>query len=153
MSTIDPEKPESAVHKGSTQFRIAFDGAPQKPVNVVAYVFDQKGDLLASVPVKDGLADRTPSPEALRHARVFFGPAVPEERDQKITLDAMARLKAYEPVWKYDPAQRVYEFQPIPEYYWKWWDWCRCRVRGQVVKVGAYPTLPEIKSILTGAVA
>jgi hypothetical protein len=26
-------------------------------------------------------------------------------------------------------------------------------VRGQVVKVGAYPTLPEIKSILTGAVA
>ena len=34
----------------------------------------------------------------------------------------------------FNPKKNVYELLPIPDFHWKWWLWCMCRVRGRVVR-------------------
>ena len=115
------------------QFITSFEDQPEKPIDLVAYAFDRSGELIAVEPVKEGRAFFKLDEHQLKHARVFFAPA-PEGREQKPTLEDMERLRAYEPVWEFDPKRRVYELLPIPHEIWKWWWRCRCRVRGRVVR-------------------
>ena len=136
MATSPLSTAAAGGQSGAIVFKVAFDGAPEKPLEVVAYAFDRRqGNLVASASVKDGQAVLNVTEEALRGARLFFAPAPPpHKRESKVTLASMERLKAYEPVWKFDPRMQSYELLPIPEFLWKWWYWCSCRVRGQVVK-------------------
>jgi hypothetical protein len=115
------------------QFITSFDDQPEQPIELVAYAFDRAGELIAATQVKEGRAFFKLDARQLRHARIFFAPA-PEGREHKPTLEDMERLRAYEPVWEFNPEQRVYELLPIPHEIWKWWWLCRCRVRGRVVR-------------------
>lgn len=117
------------------QFKVPFEGKPEQGIEVAAYAFDRQGKLVATAPVKSGQAQLDLSAEQARSARIFFGPSLTDKRDAASpTVAMMERLHAYEPHWTIDPKKRVYDLLPIPEYYWKWWLWCSCRVRGKVVK-------------------
>lgn len=115
------------------QFITSFEDQPEKPIDLFAYAFDRSGALIAAEPVKEGRAFFKLDERQLKHARIFFAPA-PEGGERKPTIEDMERLRAYEPVWEFDPKQRVYELLPIPQEIWKWWWLCHCRVRGQVVR-------------------
>jgi len=115
------------------QFITSFEDQPEQPIDLVAYAFDRSGELIAMAPVKEGRAYFKLDARQLKHARIFFAPA-PEGREQKPMLEDMERLRAYEPVWEFNPEQRAYELLPIPHEIWKWWWLCRCRVRGRVVR-------------------
>src|SRR3954453_11787687 len=116
------------------QFITSFEDQPEKPIELVAYAFDRSGELIAATPVKEGRAFFNLDKRQLKHARIFFAPATESNRDQKPMIEDMERLRAYEPVWEFDPKQRVYQLLPIPQEVWKWWWLCSCRVRGQVVR-------------------
>ena len=119
------------------KFTSGFEGRPETELTVVAYVFDQRGVLLASAPVKKNQVQIEIKDDGQRPSRLFFAspsPSSSTNRDKSITLDDMERLRAYEPMWSFDPRRSDYELLPIPEIHWKWWLWCSCRVRGTVVR-------------------
>ncbi|MDD1607970.1 MAG: hypothetical protein LUQ18_05650 [Methylococcaceae bacterium] len=111
---------------------IGLDGKPDKGLNIVAYVFDQKDILVGIAPLKDRQV-QLKIKENHSPARLFFAPLT-EKRKQTPTIGELERLRAYEPVWHFDPKKNQYELLPIPEFNWKWWFLCSCRVRGRVVK-------------------
>jgi len=112
--------------------KVAFEGKPASPIDVTAYAFDSRGELLASAPLKDGQVELGLTAEQAQSARIFLT-ALPEGREKNVTVDTMARVNAYEPVLRFDPRSNV-QAHVIPELNWKWWYWCFCRVRGKVVK-------------------
>lgn len=121
--------------KRSLEFKVGFEGKPDKPLNVVAYAFDPQGVLLTVAPVRQDSVQLELTSEQARSARIFFAPEDPRAKSEKpITLETMEALHAYEAMWEFNPQKNAYELFPIPEYLWKWWYWCSCRVRGQVVK-------------------
>src|SRR3974377_1830009 len=98
------------------------------------YAFSREGELLTSAPVRDGKAKLSLTDAQAKFARLMIAPLRPQSPgEQTITPDMLDRLRAYQPTWAFNPRQRDYELLPIPEYYWQWWLWCACRVRGQVV--------------------
>ena len=121
--------------KQPLHFKMSFEGKPEKTIEIVAYAFDRQGNLLAAAPVKDDSVQLTLTQRQARTASIFLAPEHPNVKSENlITLDSMEHLHAYEVTWSYDVQQREYEFLPIPEYLWKWWLLCFCRVRGKVVK-------------------
>src|SRR5512140_3399158 len=136
---VAKDKPESGAAKPRAanvmEFKVGFEGKPTQKLDVFAYAFDRQGNFLASAPVQaDSVKLNIPADKA-RSARVFFAPRRPDRKDEKLfTLDMMERLHAYEAPWNIDIQKPVNELLPIPEYLWKWWLFCACRVRGQVVK-------------------
>jgi len=127
MKKIEPEFT-------TLQFVVPFDGKPKEIPAIVACAFAPNGRLLASAPLKDGLAEIAFPRGAAGSARLFFVANPPNmERTRQPSLDDMERLHAYEPAWSYDPRLHRYELLPIPELHWQWWFWVRCRVRGTVV--------------------
>jgi hypothetical protein len=121
--------------KMSLRFRTSFESKPDKTIKVIAYAFDRHGNLLATSPVRDDLAQLTLDPDQARTARIFLAPERPQAiRDNFVTLELMERLHAYEVTWPFDPDRTEYELLPIPEYLLNWWIFCFCRVRGKVVK-------------------
>jgi hypothetical protein len=133
MATSKPTQPDKG--RRAVIFKAAFEETPEQSIDMMAHVFNTQGELIGSVPVKEGQASFDLDSGQLKGARIFFAPAMPEGRDVQPTLEAMERLKAYEPVWRFDPGQLQYEVLPIPADRFKWWPWCRCRVRGRVIKV------------------
>lgn len=117
------------------KFIVGFEGKPDQPLDFVAHAFSPQGKLLASSPVREGAARLEITEADLKRARVFFAPALPETRfRQAPTLSDMHRVQAYEPAWRFERGQKVYEVLPIPRRSWEWWFWCSCRVRGRVIK-------------------
>ncbi|HEV2817746.1 MAG TPA: hypothetical protein VGW40_11085 [Allosphingosinicella sp.] len=116
-----------------------FDGEPDKPIAAVAYLFDRSGALLASEALSDGRAQFSLR-QAPAGARLLIGPALDEGRRAAAPTRAMLeRLNAYAPAWRFEAGRRVYEIEPIPDHLWRLWFWCRCRVRGRVIKRVALP--------------
>lgn len=117
-------------------FRIALQGKPDTPIEITAYLFDRSGALIASAPLKNGQVEFAVSDAEMKRARLVFGPTIPKERLGKRTptLDMMARLQAHEPALRLERDKRDYDLFAIPELHWGWWLWCRCRVRGRVIK-------------------
>ena len=113
---------------------VGFEGKPDKPIDVAAYLFDGNGSLLASAPIKDGKA--TLAAEGVtRRTRLLIGPALGAgERDTPPTLAALEALDAYRPKWRFDPDRSAYELAAIPGVLWPHWPLCHCRVRGRVLK-------------------
>jgi len=115
------------------EITISLDGKPDKDLSIVAYAFDQKGLLIASAPLK-GRQVQLKIKEDHVPARVLFAPPPVEKRTETPTIEALERLHAYEPVWEFESKKNQYELLPIPEFNWKYWWLCACRVRGRVVK-------------------
>ena len=119
----------------SLRFKVAFEGQPQGEVKLVAYAFDNDGELLASAPVTQGEAQLALHAHKAMHARIMLAPVLPEgRRQEQPTAEVLERLRAYEPMWKFEPRKDFYELLPIPEFNWRWWLFCLCRVRGRVVR-------------------
>jgi len=120
----------------SLRFKVEFDGQPSEEIKLVAYAFDSQGALLASAPVnKEGRFQLELGPEKAQYARLMLSLALPKGREEaQITPQILERLRAYEPLWKFEPRKRAYELLPIPKFHWEWWLWCLCRVRGRVVR-------------------
>ncbi|HEX3127038.1 MAG TPA: hypothetical protein VH394_06885 [Thermoanaerobaculia bacterium] len=126
----DPETDQKTV-----AFRIGVEGNPEKPIDATLYAFDAQGGLIASAPVRDGVAQLDVKPFRLRRARLFVAPTLPEGRGEKPTISTLEKLKAYEATWRFERGRSQYEILPIPEALWPYWGWCGCRVRGRVIKV------------------
>jgi hypothetical protein len=116
-------------------FKVQTEGKPAKPIDFAAYVFSRDGTFLTSVPVKAGAAEISIEEGKARGARVFFAPPLPEGQSNRApTLSLMEKSRAYEASWTFDPKAKEYAILPIPEYNWKFWPFCSCRIRGHVVK-------------------
>lgn len=116
------------------QFKVTFDSKPDPEIESGLYAFDARGKLLASGVLKEGLAQLQLPEDQFRFARVFVAPTSRVAGEKHPTAATMARIGAYEPVWKFDPKARIQELAPIPSEVWKRWPMCRCRVRGKVIK-------------------
>ena len=118
---------------------IQFEGTPEKPIDIEAYLFDRAGAFLASAPFSKGQAQFTLD-QVPKDARLLVGPTrAALQRVGEPSLAMMQRLDAYEPGWNYDPGIEIYELRQIPDYYWPHWPLCHCRVRGRVVKRSTSP--------------
>lgn len=116
-----------------------FDGQPDKPVAAVAYLFDRGGALLASEALSDGRAQFSLR-QVPAGARLLIGPALDEaQRATAPTRAMLERLNAYAPEWRFEAGRRIYQIDAIPDHLWRLWYWCRCRVRGRVIKRVALP--------------
>ncbi len=117
------------------ELKVPFEGEPAKDLRVIAYVFDSAGNFVTGAPLEGEYVKLALDARRLHRPRIFLGPPPPEGREkQQPTLELMQKLNAYEPVLRLDPASQVLELAPIPELHWRDWLWCRCRIRGQVVK-------------------
>jgi len=109
---------------------IVLDGKPDKKPDIVAYAFDHSGQLIDSVPLlEEQQVQFNNAP-----ARILFAPPLPTNTKQIPTIEQLERLRAYEPVLYFNPKESEYNLLPIPEFHWKWWWQCACRVRGRAVK-------------------
>jgi hypothetical protein len=127
-----PEK--SSVRTKCLQLEVPFETKPEEEVNVIAYVFDRGGKLLGQAPLKDGVAAVEVPEGQERRVRVFLAPAPASAKEQVPTLEMMERLRAYEPVLNIGPEGELGKIEAIPEVLSQYWFFCRCRVRGQVVR-------------------
>jgi hypothetical protein len=125
--------PSGGLAKG-IRLKVNFEENPGKDISVAAYAFDRGGTLLAHAPVKEGQARLDISRDQAKRARILIGPSLEGRREQTPGLPLLERLHAYEPKFVFNPEQDTYELLPIPKLSWDWWRWCRCRVRGKVVK-------------------
>ena len=114
--------------------RIPFEGQPETAPEVAVYAFDGSGRLLSSVKIKDAQATISISERNLDRLRLFVAPLELRTGKEKATIEDMQRAHAYEPVWRYDPKAQIQQLLPILQNFWKYWLFCLCRVRGQVVK-------------------
>ncbi|MCX6844749.1 MAG: hypothetical protein NTX53_21000 [candidate division WOR-3 bacterium] len=128
------DKQEMEKQENTITFKVGFEGKCGDELALSVYVFSSREELIASAPVKDNQARLKLTPEQLAHSRVFFAPTITDRRPSPPTPAMMERLQAYEPAIKYEPRRTIYELLPFPEKLWKWWLWCRCRVRGKVAK-------------------
>ncbi len=99
---------------------------------VVAYAYDQGGNLLSRAEVQDGSADlRVPAPEGGRRIRVMVGPDAGEDASVSELLRRSARSR-----WAtatIDRPQLEFEFHIVSPDWLCWWQGL-CNVRGTVVK-------------------
>ena len=117
------------------RLKVPLDGEPAEDLDLMVYAFDRAGAFLANAPVVRDQAKLAIDPKQAGRARLYVGPPPPEEiGDEAPTLKLMKRIRAYQPVWRFDPQQPVQELLPIPRAVWELWPFCLCRVRGQVVR-------------------
>lgn len=115
------------------RFGVEFDGKPDGDIQLTAYAFDGRGTFLGAAPVRQGVAELGLRGEAAASARIFFGPQL-RDQEAKPTIEAMERIAAYEPAWRFDPRLDIQKLLPIPSDVYQFWPICSCRVRGQVVR-------------------
>jgi hypothetical protein len=121
--------------KPQLQFRLPLDGEPPKDLKAVAYLFDRRGGLLGTASAEGGDISFDVDSEKAARARLLVGPEMPADRANKEpTIEALQRLGAYEPAWRFDAKQPVQQLVAIPERIWRPWFLCSCLVRGQVVR-------------------
>lgn len=133
--------------KNDYVFKASLGGTPDKKLELAVYLFKSDGNLVASAPLKDGEARFSLEESAVKRAQLAIGPVIPKQRSSaEPRLDTLKHLQAIEPGWRFERDKLVYDLGHIPELYWKWWLWCRCPVRGKVVKPvwtgGVYMELP-----------
>ncbi|HYF91205.1 MAG TPA: hypothetical protein VD969_03055 [Symbiobacteriaceae bacterium] len=118
------------------RLEIGFQAHPEMEVPVAVYAFSPHGKLLATAPVKNGIAELPLPPERARTARILVAP--PLEAAMVPTLPKITRMNPYKPLWDFRDGQAEYRLLPIPEVYCRAWAPVATRVRGQVVKAVEY---------------
>ena len=117
------------------QFSVPFEEAPEEPLDLAAYVTDRtSGEVIASERIKEGRFELELDPARAPNLSISIAPVPPEAGDELPTRGHLGRLRAYEPVFSFDPKVKKYDLQAIPADLSKFWWWCFCRVRGKVVK-------------------
>ena len=114
------------------ELTVNFEEKPEQPVELSAFVFDRRGNLLMQAPVSDGRTVIDTGDAKGEQPRLLIAPTLTTEKAP--SLAALLKRDAYEPVWKLDPQQRVQELLPIPAELSRRWIICFCRVRGRVVR-------------------
>jgi hypothetical protein len=124
---------------------LTFDGKPEKPIALRAFLFDQKGKLLQIADVKNDEVRFTAAFRSVRDVRILIAPA--DEGNKQIeTIGDLARYKPYEPVFSLGE-KGVLQTLPIPRLYWCWWVRKFCRVSGTVKKLFNINGFIEAKTI------
>ena len=119
----------------TVQFSVPFEEAPDKPLDLAAYVTDRtSGEVIASKPIKEGRFELVLDPARAPSLSISIAPLRPDAGDELPTTGQLGRLRAYEPVFSFDPKVKKYDLQAIPVELSQFWWWCFCRVRGKVVK-------------------
>jgi hypothetical protein len=109
---------------------LGLQGAPGTDVTAAVFVFDG-GILVSHAILRCGEASvRLPDVMSAR-VRIFVGPA-PRPGQAAPTLDTLERLRPYEPAFNLRKRLDRYTAAPVPDLYWRYWQWCRCRVHGLV---------------------
>ena len=117
------------------QFSVPFEEAPEESLDLAAYVTDRRtGDVIASKPIKEGRFDLDLDEARVHGLSISIAPVRPDLGDALPTRSQLERLRAYEPVFRFDPKLKKYDLQEIPAELSRFWWLCFCRVRGKVVK-------------------
>jgi hypothetical protein len=117
------------------QFTVPFEQEPEQPLDLAAYVTDRStGEVVATTPIRDGRFQLDVEAARTANLSISIAPVRPDLGDELPTSAQLARLRAYEPVFTFEPGRRVYELKPIPAHLSLLWWLCFCRVRGRVVK-------------------
>ncbi len=115
-------------------FSIKYEGREEEPIQLRAYAFDEKGQLITAADVKQNQVALQISDEQAKRAQIVLAPPPPERvPGGKPNLDQVQRLQAHTADWNFNPRLRQYELT-IPEKLWKLWRFCKCEVKGKVVK-------------------
>ena len=96
------------------QFTIDLDGKPDSELDIIAYAFDHRGSFIGSAPLKGQQVQFNTKNDDVP-ARILFAPPLAEERNAAPTIEELERMRAYEPMWLYDPKKFEYELLPIPD--------------------------------------
>jgi hypothetical protein len=119
----------------NVEFTVPFDEPPEEPLDLAAYVTDRSsGKVISATPIRDGRFQLDLETARNPNHSISIAPVRPDLGDELPTSGQLGRLRAYEPVFTFDPGRRVYELKPIPGHLSHLWWLCFCRVRGQVVK-------------------
>jgi hypothetical protein len=112
--------------------RLDLEGAPGRDVTAAVFVFD--GGTLISHAILDSGEAKIRLPTAMNaRVRVLVGPA-PRPGQAVPTLEVLERLRPYEPTISFKARLDRYAASPVPDIYWRYWQWCRCRVHGVVTR-------------------
>jgi hypothetical protein len=111
---------------------IGLEGAPPPEMIAAVFVFD--GGTLISHALLDGALAKVALPSIMSaRVRILVGPA-PRAGQPIPTLEALARLRPYEPAFNFKERVGRYAAPPVPDLYWRYWQWCRCQVLGMVIR-------------------
>ena len=117
------------------QFTVPFEEPPEQPIELAAYLTDRStGDVVVAKPVKDGRFELDLDAGRAQSLSLSIAPVRSDLGDALPTSGQLDRLRAYEPVFTFDPKVRKYDLKAIPSDLIRYWWFCFCRVRGQVVK-------------------
>jgi hypothetical protein len=117
--------------KGKLSIPVSFENKDTK-MDLLAFMFDGKGNLLQQVPVKNGNAEFAFDGFA-QDKQIFFAPAADQRIASVKTASDLMRYKPYQLVLNFDQGGNVIA-RPIPNSIIGWWWFKHCRVRGQVSK-------------------
>ena len=132
-----PRRPAKSAEESplNVQFTVPFEEPLEQELDLAAYITDRMtGEVIASKPIKDGRFELELEEARVRALSISIAPVRPDLGDALPTKSQLARLRAYEPVFTFDPKQRKYELKEIPSELTRFWWLCFCRVRGKVVK-------------------
>ena len=126
MAKKAQDPPKRVSFKVSTKERPDFKGP------LVAYVFDERGELAERQEVRDGKVELALPAGLLGRRRVFLAPVNEKLDERKPTLQALERLGAYEPVLQRPGG--LTDLIDVPGIIIDRWPFCFCWVRGKVVR-------------------
>jgi hypothetical protein len=129
----------------TTVMPLMFDGKPEKPISLRAYLFNHEGKLLQTADVKNDEVKFSAYFKSVRNVRVLIAPADEGNRNIETASD-LARYKPYEPVFSITD-KGILQTLPIPYRYWCWWVKKHCRVLGTVKKMFDISGFVEARSI------
>ena len=96
-----------------------------------AFVFDSRGQLIDSAPVRDGKVEVSLSSGGLGRSRVFLVPLDEKAQGQRLTVSLLERLARTN---RYSRVPTVPSTAQIPGIIIDRWPFCACWVRGHVVR-------------------
>ncbi len=114
------------------EFPVEFEEKPEQELDLVVHVFDSAGKFLKSVEVKNEKASLPLEILQERDLKLLISPVLPSKREP--TIEGLKASGAFEPHFEIDPAKSKIKLNPIPIEKIKLWLFCRCTVKGKVVR-------------------
>ncbi|HSC54705.1 MAG TPA: hypothetical protein VLC98_13830 [Phnomibacter sp.] len=113
---------------------VRFESTPAEPIELAAFLFSQKGELLQTSTVNaKGLADFKEvdvQPDALQ---LFIVPVLDKVVLRAKTIPELERYRPYKPILTWDKNLNI-SILPIPEISYNFWKLRKCRATGSVAK-------------------
>ncbi|WP_123846960.1 hypothetical protein [Chitinophaga lutea] len=124
---------------------VVLQSKPAEELPLLAFAFDQKGQLVEKVPVVKGKADFKTLSAPAGEYRFLIAPAH-EKTENADSLQLLQDMKAYEPVLEFD-AKGAIRMLPIPDNYIRLWPFRKCRVKGKLIKAFTVHGVTEDKPV------